>query len=709
MLNLNLNLNALVKQCKTPCDLVHTHILATVQMTTYCQRLENAIVGERYTTKTLDFDPSAYAEHSRRLFALHAAVGILVCCGISLVDCYVAPRTEYQRNTTIAQLVAITVASLAVFVCLHRQSPLSSRLDELMISTATIGIVSHLLYNGTPTNAALFIPLVITRTAERFRSVVTLCTGASYIGVALFMYIRHQTVYPDQFEESSQLHAFVVHVVCAVVLACTVGATTQRRVNNAIVQAENFKELRLQSHRVMLHEIRTPMNVATVLASELFKGQRQHLRQRAEAMLDRGDRQRGDTPTGVLSDLMDCLLTVDEDVEGMQASLGQVSLVLTDLTDLLRVGEGKLALKSQPCSVLTVLHRARLQLLKTNNLMEVNIVDKTQSRVFFPPEAVMFGDPSRVLQVFQSILSHAEHSLEKLRIANQTVVQSSARLVATLSVEPVPTTTPKNSLATPFAQVVVEIAAYGFCFEEVNFGNPFGDLSLQRPREVSGKGSSVCSLSLSHHLARLMKGRLTFDRPQGLQKLADGSTNLGGRFTLKVQLPVVRNARTTAVTKCFPSDKQKMSQVTTNLGLATDLHDSTRRKRNLEIVIHQSAPEPPVLPMCVMKVKQASAPLREVPVPRGGGHERSTPDQRKRESAKRVLLVEDSATCAKVQTSMLYNMGVVVDVATNGLVATQMLLASITSKNSSFWSYGLVLMDVNMPVMDGIQVLSSLL
>jgi CheY-like chemotaxis protein len=88
----------------------------------------------------------------------------------------------------------------------------------------------------------------------------------------------------------------------------------------------------------------------------------------------------------------------------------------------------------------------------------------------------------------------------------------------------------------------------------------------------------------------------------------------------------------------------------------------------------------------------------------------------------RILLVEDNALVRKVQSKMLRTMSVSVDVAINGLAAVQKTLCpgvpSVSGISHKTWNvtaaelrekgartpYALILMDVNMPIMNGIEV-----
>ena len=64
----------------------------------------------------------------------------------------------------------------------------------------------------------------------------------------------------------------------------------------------------------------------------------------------------------------------------------------------------------------------------------------------------------------------------------------------------------------------------------------------------------------------------------------------------------------------------------------------------------------------------------------------------------RVLLVEDNEINQQVATELLCGIGLLVDVAENGLVAVQ----SVAARASERRGYDLVLMDMQMPVMDGV-------
>ncbi|MGI9474543.1 MAG: response regulator [Rubripirellula sp.] len=63
-------------------------------------------------------------------------------------------------------------------------------------------------------------------------------------------------------------------------------------------------------------------------------------------------------------------------------------------------------------------------------------------------------------------------------------------------------------------------------------------------------------------------------------------------------------------------------------------------------------------------------------------------------SRRRVLIVEDSAVNQKLLSALLSNLGYIVSVAENGLEAVERYCDQ---------SFDLVLMDVQMPVMDGLQ------
>ncbi|MBP8820490.1 MAG: response regulator [Brachymonas sp.] len=65
------------------------------------------------------------------------------------------------------------------------------------------------------------------------------------------------------------------------------------------------------------------------------------------------------------------------------------------------------------------------------------------------------------------------------------------------------------------------------------------------------------------------------------------------------------------------------------------------------------------------------------------------------EKPPRILLVEDQALLAKVVQALLTQVGMTVDIAENGSVATKMLLET---------PYVLVITDLMMPIMDGLQL-----
>ena len=69
----------------------------------------------------------------------------------------------------------------------------------------------------------------------------------------------------------------------------------------------------------------------------------------------------------------------------------------------------------------------------------------------------------------------------------------------------------------------------------------------------------------------------------------------------------------------------------------------------------------------------------------------------KKFSGKRILLVEDNELSREIAVEIIGTTGVLIDTAINGLEAVEM----ITKSQEGF--YQLVLMDIQMPVMDGYQ------
>ena len=66
-----------------------------------------------------------------------------------------------------------------------------------------------------------------------------------------------------------------------------------------------------------------------------------------------------------------------------------------------------------------------------------------------------------------------------------------------------------------------------------------------------------------------------------------------------------------------------------------------------------------------------------------------------KEASGKILLVEDNEINLEIETELLTDSGFVVDTAVNGSIAVEKL------KNSMPGEYSLVLMDIQMPVMDG--------
>ncbi|WP_246448599.1 response regulator [Roseateles oligotrophus] len=75
----------------------------------------------------------------------------------------------------------------------------------------------------------------------------------------------------------------------------------------------------------------------------------------------------------------------------------------------------------------------------------------------------------------------------------------------------------------------------------------------------------------------------------------------------------------------------------------------------------------------------------------------------------RILLVEDNPINQQVASEMLHMVGMVVELADNGLIAVQKVTATATAPDAEgLAAYDLVLMDMQMPVMDGVAAASAL-
>lgn len=86
----------------------------------------------------------------------------------------------------------------------------------------------------------------------------------------------------------------------------------------------------------------------------------------------------------------------------------------------------------------------------------------------------------------------------------------------------------------------------------------------------------------------------------------------------------------------------------------------------------------------------------EIPIELGGDNhsDQSADTSKQMQFAGRVLLAEDSATNAAVATTMLARLGLTPDTVTDGAAAVQAALQT---------DYDLILMDVGMPIMDGLE------
>ncbi|MBU4270262.1 MAG: response regulator [Planctomycetes bacterium] len=74
----------------------------------------------------------------------------------------------------------------------------------------------------------------------------------------------------------------------------------------------------------------------------------------------------------------------------------------------------------------------------------------------------------------------------------------------------------------------------------------------------------------------------------------------------------------------------------------------------------------------------------------------------------RILLAEDGPDNQRLISFLLRSAGAEVEVAQNGQEAVEMMLASSDGKTRKDWPFDLVLMDIQMPVMDGYEATQRL-
>lgn len=213
--------------------------------------------------------------------------------------------------------------------------------------------------------------------------------------------------------------------------------------------------------------------------------------------------------------------------------------------------------------------------------------------------------------------------------------------------------------------------------------DPFQQVSDDFQREYGGTG---LGLSISLKIAKTMGGSLAVESQLGK----------GSKFTLQFPAP------------CVPAKKQSLLQNTENLK-GTVLHAvgfppaSLQRLTQIAGDLHMTVSTSEGSRQVIYRPTGASDDSLALPVTRqnvrqwfGENPPSTHPIQESKPFSKhRVLVVDDNQINRKVVKNLLENLGCQVEVAVNGQEALELL--------GQQGSFSLVLMDVHMPVMDGIR------